>query len=949
MGFLQTKAARWIAVAAVLGLAVAGAFFALRGAAPSTDDAALMRAFERETGLVLSVRGSQLSAASGTWRAEHVELRAAAGAEPVLVARAATLHLDVGELLRGRTRIERAVIEGAELTIDLRAQSPAGSVARAIDMARLHSRLPAHIAANGLRLHVHTEGAGNFDLEGVDLTLDQQTAGMTGRLRSQPSGAVLTSERTRDTQPAISFALESAVSWDPTHVELKDARIGFGASALIGHARFQSMSAAAPSYDLMVSGADVEVAALPLAAFMTSSPSPSSSQTLAGKGRVVLHVSPSDVSLELDLHDASVQQKPLERLRAKLTNGDSGLVARDVYVERGAERWTAETLALGTLDALRPIGSARVESLDLQRALGLPGRASGVLQLAAKGEKNLSVRAQLELSEVEIAGHRFDQGQLTCSFVWSEQSITARSIDSLELSSKGATLAARGKLSDAGALELTAKGAAVWQGLELVGEGAVLGTVAAPEVTAHVTPKRAREKAHADVVLVLAGEPSITGTVELREIDLSASLPKLEHAGAAHGRLSARLQIKSGRLDDLSSIEGTGEVSALALGYGALSLSSAAFPIALRKGRIELSGVTLADESSRWALHGSIGLDRALDLEASAELPLGPLLVSAPYVGAVEGKLAVALKLAGTLDSIKLTGRADPRAVEMALGPEQTPWRKLDGHVTLEGGALRFHEIAGAFGTGTLTLNGTLTLAGFSASAVDLSLAARHLSFEPQERFQFELDADTALRWSRSEQAARGEQALPKLSGRVKLTRLLYARHVQLPEAVLAIGRVAPSSRAPTLALDLSLEHAVPLLVRNDFLDVELGVSGDEPFRIVGTDTKLGARGELSVIRGRALFRGAVLTVRHGRIGFESDTRITPSLDLQADAPAKRRPGALIMFKAAGDPNRFALELRCATKDGAGSPPPFECKYDGSEMSCGRFEQLTALWACERP
>jgi hypothetical protein len=175
-----------------------------------------------------------------------------------------------------------------------------------------------------------------------------------------------------------------------------------------------------------------------------------------------------------------------------------------------------------------------------------------------------------------------------------------------------------------------------------------------------------------------------------------------------------------------------------------------------------------------------------------------------------------------------------------------------------------------------------------------------------------------------------------------------YGRHVQLPEAVIALGKKSKTASDPTVAIDVLVGHSAPLTVRNDFLDVELEATGkNKAIRVAGTDAQLGAVGELSVTRGRALFRGATLTVRRGVITFKSESSVVPALDLLADAPAKRRPGGLIHFTAKGDPARFDLKLHCEAEGAV--PPPFTCAYAGDEMTCGNFAELTGLWACQAP
>ena len=70
----------------------------------------------------------------------------------------------------------------------------------------------------------------------------------------------------------------------------------------------------------------------------------------------------------------------------------------------------------------------------------------------------------------------------------------------------------------------------------------------------------------------------------------------------------------------------------------------------------------------------------------------------------------------------------------------------------------------------------------------------------------------------------------PKVTGKFEIARLVYGRHIQMPEMLVAMNRSDRSTRAAydpardKLLVDITVQHTQPLHVRNNFLDAELSL-----------------------------------------------------------------------------------------------------------------------------
>ncbi|HMI92240.1 MAG TPA: translocation/assembly module TamB domain-containing protein, partial [Polyangiales bacterium] len=447
--------------------------------------------------------------------------------------------------------------------------------------------------------------------------------------------------------------------------------------------------------------------------------------------------------------------------------------------------------------------------------------------------------------------------------------------------------------------------------------------------------------------LALGSAPSrpLRGRFELDGADISSWLPADRGGAPLPGTLSAALAIDGGGLAAPESLSGRIDVRALALGKGPHALRTAA-PFALRiaRGAVTVENGNLVGERVQLKL-GAQGTLPNVRLTADGTLAVSTLARAGvlPLIGEAYGDVGVHVELAPGRTPL-LRSKLELRELIAHVGTELIV-RKVNGVIAIEDTHAKLDGLSAELGGGTLELGGEMELAGISVTSYDLALGAKKVALEPQPRFEIAFDADARLQSGKNGRP-------PKVSGTFKVARLVYGRHIQMPEALVAMNRSDRSARAgyaparDRLLVDIAIEHSQPLIVRNNFLDAELSLRGGErTLRVVGSDQRFGLLGELAVDRGRVLYRGDEFQITRGAVSFADPERVDPVFDLRAIAQKRSRADASIVFSARGDRDAFQIDVRCDTKQGT-PPDPFDCDFANDKLRCDGFDTLVQQFAC---
>lgn len=694
-----------------------------------------------------------------------------------------------------------------------------------------------------------------------------------------------------------------------------------------------------------------------------------------------------------------------------LRNGKSRVSAEDLVVREREGRAVAsgelrvEQLPLAELWRLLGAAGGAAPSL-------LQGEADGRIALSQDERGATRVAIALSLRGASLHGLRFAAGALEATL----EADGRVALSSLSLRDEGSSLTLAGAFGGSGALDVRGElerlplselvgGAPSWLALTGTASGSAIftGKLGAPDARIEVTldelallsvplgkqPLRAElastsradlgcdagsaplelaslraagsERAwmlcggttgvRASLALGVGAELPLRGRLAIERADLSGLLPARAPGKPLPARASFALDVTGGGLRAPGSLSFVLAVRELQLGDGKHTLTSTApFELRGQHGALALFGGELWGEHTRVRLGAEGTLPRAR-LTAKGTIAAAALLAAAPVPLVTEAFGEVAIDAALPLDGSPAHLRLEPQDAIAHLGAGIVA-RKVRGSIALEPDGVRLDDVSALVGGGTLRASGTLRRTARGLDGYDLALTAQDVSIEPAQRFTLGFDADVHLR-SDAPNAPNAPNAPPLLSGRVRVERFVYGRHIELPEALIALNVADRRERASYdpardhVAFDLELEQAGPLVVRNRMIDAELRVQGEaRRLRLVGTDQRFGLIGGMEVERGRVLFHGDEFEIARGAVSFGEATRVAPVFELRAIAKKRTRKDASIVLEAKGDRETFSLDVRCDAGGARVLAPPFACAFARDQLRCDRFEQLVNLWSC---
>ncbi|MBI5512353.1 MAG: translocation/assembly module TamB domain-containing protein [Deltaproteobacteria bacterium] len=298
------------------------------------------------------------------------------------------------------------------------------------------------------------------------------------------------------------------------------------------------------------------------------------------------------------------------------------------------------------------------------------------------------------------------------------------------------------------------------------------------------------------------------------------------------------------------------------------------------------------------------------------EVDLERLAALTPRVTWARGTGTLEVTAAGSRESVDLGGNFTLHDGALGLADVPFPVNDLDLVVRFQGSEARLEEARASLGPGVVDLTGGfLRLQGTHLERVDVPLVVRSLTYAPQEGVDLGLEADTHLRW------AAGDE-LPVFSGDVTVTRGRYARPIALSLDLSGRlrGPAAPQSQVrydpanDRVRLDLRVATRAPLRVVNNLADIDLRLTDERPFRVLGTDQRVGLVGTLEIPRGTVRLYGSSFDVRRGRLEFDNPDRIAASVDLTAQTDIVRnsdnnRAQWRVNLHAHGTTEELALDM----------------------------------------
>ncbi|GAB4203359.1 MAG: hypothetical protein OHK0013_17400 [Sandaracinaceae bacterium] len=410
----------------------------------------------------------------------------------------------------------------------------------------------------------------------------------------------------------------------------------------------------------------------------------------------------------------------------------------------------------------------------------------------------------------------------------------------------------------------------------------------------------------------------LRGKIRLNDVDLSRFLPSVDdqlmERARTEGSVRAVLRFDDGGFREPASMVGSLRLDTLAVQRGELRLENTR-PIVVRfeRGVARVERARLRGPGVRARLTGEASLESGLGLEVAASLDLASLPRITSRVREAEGSLELRLAVTGPLAAPEYYGEARLEGGVVRLASFDDPVTDLAGHATFSARRILVEEVSAGVAGGRVRLSGEATLEEQGLARYAFDLGARDLSFTPSDGLEVTLGADARLAWERGER-------LPTLTGEVRVGRLEYVRNIELGTT---LGELSRTQRTEVerydpdgdwLALDLRVRNERPFVVRNNLVDAELRIEDAErPFRIVGTNQRYGALGDMRFLRGRVFFRNAAFDLRPGgSLTFDDEARIAARFDVHASTEIRRSgdlqaPSWRVLLDASGTSDAFSI------------------------------------------
>jgi translocation and assembly module TamB len=433
-----------------------------------------------------------------------------------------------------------------------------------------------------------------------------------------------------------------------------------------------------------------------------------------------------------------------------------------------------------------------------------------------------------------------------------------------------------------------------------------------------------------DVVLTRARSPHASGRVSFRGLDLGAVAGILGPrrtdaddasapvAGAVGGQLWAELIVDDLPLDTPSKARGRLVLGPTFVTRGAdkVTLSQLHDPIELADDALDVpslevtletgearSGAHAADGAADSGFHGGfvlkggvskISSDPTLAFDArlkTVDLAVLPRLV--PNVDSVTGKLEGSLRVTGKVAAPTIAGELHAKADNLMVHglPGAVTNIRIDVRASAsEVAASGAGELAG----GTVSFDGSIPIRGFAVGALDSRITVRGVHVDRADGVKAMCDADLHATYDpKTREGAAG--AIPHLTGDVTIDSLAYTRPITMSANLPSFGtrakRTEVNAYDPALdaiALDLRVRSAAPFVIKNNLVEVQLGIDSGT-LEVTGTNQRIGLRGGLRALPGgRMHFQTNEFEVRQALIRFDDPTRVAPNVDITAVTEYRR-------------------------------------------------------------
>lgn len=365
-------------------------------------------------------------------------------------------------------------------------------------------------------------------------------------------------------------------------------------------------------------------------------------------------------------------------------------------------------------------------------------------------------------------------------------------------------------------------------------------------------------------------------------------LVRLSGAGEIHGDL-----------DDRRLLRGEVRLRAVEASSGDFRVSNQGNVVfSIRERTVTAAQAEFAGPSTSFNARGKWEIGGAVDIGLEGYSDLRLLKVVTSEVEDASGTASFSARLSGEASSPAVRGSI--RGAGGTLRLKSIPQRisSLGGEIHFASGRVLIEGVKGEVGGGSVTIDGSISLAGLKPASFAVVARARGVTIRPWGEAAVKSSADLVLG---------GAAARPLLSGEVRLLSGRYRERFDWKTKLADLRRRADRPRTEAGWLGKA-DLAVRVVGReNIWIDnnvlrapvtVDLGLGG--------TAARPGLVGRVEAREGTILFRSREFKILNAAVEFVDPRRIQPVMDVRAEA---RIQSYIVEMSLTGTLDRFSLAL----------------------------------------
>ena len=304
--------------------------------------------------------------------------------------------------------------------------------------------------------------------------------------------------------------------------------------------------------------------------------------------------------------------------------------------------------------------------------------------------------------------------------------------------------------------------------------------------------------------------------------------------------------------------------------------------IVVRDGVAAVERFALAGPKTKLQASGTAGLgaDLPLDLRVDGNFDAGILTFMSEQVRAV-GETRLGLALAGTANAPLFSGFLElqgwPRRLSRIRGSTPTTWTFASSS---RADSVAIENFTGQINGGSLQGRGSVGYREGDVADFNIDLKAENMFLEAPKGLKTLASADLKVR---------SPEHWIEVGGLVQILEGSYRDPLEIDSELLNYLRAdqvadlgaEPSPLLSRIRYNVSLETKTPIIVDNNLAKL----AADANLKLVGTYYRPAVVGRMQVEEGGEIYLNERrYYVERGNIDFTSETRIEPSLDIQAKA-----------------------------------------------------------------